>query len=125
MRFCGRPDVEVTIGVLVALWAVLTLIEFALTGPQETGMPALTTQRLELADNLLTYQRGYELYRLDVPAEWRGRTFLELFVELKKTRNATLVAFHPHGREMMVNPPDHAYGPDDEIVVIAADEAKL
>ncbi|MEQ8789081.1 MAG: ion transporter [Pirellulaceae bacterium] len=74
---------------------------------------------------LLTYQRGNEFYRLDLPDKWHGRTFLELFVELKKTRNVTLVAVHPEDGEMLVNPAEHTFGPGDEVVVIAEHELKL
>jgi voltage-gated potassium channel len=74
---------------------------------------------------LLTYQRGNEFYRLDVPEAWHGRSFLDVFVELKKTRNVTLVAVHAPGGEMMVNPADYTFGPGDEVVVIAQDEIKL
>jgi voltage-gated potassium channel len=74
---------------------------------------------------LLTYQRGNEFYRLSLPAKWHGRTYLELFVDLKKTRNATLVAVHPVEGEMLVNPRDHTFAPGDEVVVIAQDEMTI
>jgi voltage-gated potassium channel len=74
---------------------------------------------------LLTYQRGNEFYRTALPAAWVGKTFMDLFVELKREHNAVLVAVHTAADEMIVNPSEHIFASGDEIVVIAEHEISL
>jgi len=74
---------------------------------------------------LLTYEHGNEFYRLELNAEWYSYSYVQAMVALKRLYNATLVAVHPEGGDMMVNPVDHVFAEGDEIVVIAEKELKL
>lgn len=74
---------------------------------------------------LLTYQRGNKFCRVALPAHWHGRTFMDLFVELKQSHNSVLIAVHTQVDGMLVNPQSHKFGPGDEIVVIAEHEISL
>lgn len=74
---------------------------------------------------LLTYQHGNEFYRLPVPSAWHGKSFMDLFVEVKQTHNAVLIAVHTDANQMIVNPANHTFGPGDEVVVIAEHEISL
>lgn len=74
---------------------------------------------------LLTYQHGNKFSRMALPADWQGKTFMELFVELKQNYNAVLVAVHSEGGEVVVNPPEYNFVAGDEVVVIAEDEFSL
>ncbi|MBP89615.1 MAG: hypothetical protein CMJ64_23375 [Planctomycetaceae bacterium] len=80
---------------------------------------------MEVFSELLTYQHGNEFYRMALPLEWQGKTFMELFVDLKQTHNAVLVAVHTESGEMIVNPPEHIFASGDEVVVIAEHEISL
>jgi voltage-gated potassium channel len=71
---------------------------------------------------LLTYQHGNEFYRCALPPEWFGKSFNDLFVQLKQTQNAILVAVHVASGEMVVNPANHTFSEGDEIVLIAEQE---
>ncbi len=74
---------------------------------------------------LLTYEHGNEFYRLEINEEWHNYSYVEAMVALKRLYNATLVAVHPAGGKMVVNPVDHTFGAGDEIVVIAEKELQI
>ena len=74
---------------------------------------------------LLTYQHGNEFYRIPLPAQWQGKAFMDLFVELKQTHNAVLVAVHTATDKTIVNPSEHVFASGDELVVIAENEVSL
>ena len=74
---------------------------------------------------LLTYQHGNEFYRLPLPAQWIGKSFLDVLTELKRDHNAILMGVHPEGGKMLVNPADHTFAAGDEIVVVAEGELML
>ena len=86
---------------------------------------AMNRGLMDVFSELLTYQRGNEFYRLKLPDEFAGRSFLELFVELKKEHNAVLVSVHTADGQMFVNPPDYIFRSGDEIVVISEEELTL
>jgi voltage-gated potassium channel len=94
-------------------------------GAYMLAQAAMNRGLMGVFSELLTYQRGNEFYRTSLPAAWFGKTFNELFVQLKQTHNAILVAVHLASGEMVVNPVDHTFSPGDEIVVIAEQEIRL
>lgn len=83
---------------------------------------AMNRGLMDVFTELLTYQTGNEFYRLKLPERWVGASYADVFVELKKTRNAVLVSVHTAGGQTLVNPTDHRFQAGDEIVVIAEEE---
>jgi voltage-gated potassium channel len=94
-------------------------------GAYMLAQAAMNRGLMGVFSELLTYQRGNEFYRSTLPAEWFGKTFNELFVQLKQSHNAILVAVHVASGEMVVNPANHTFSEGDDIVVIAEHEIKL
>jgi voltage-gated potassium channel len=83
---------------------------------------AMNRGLMGVVNELLTYKHGNEFYRLAIPKSWHGLRYLDAFLKLKQNHDATLVAVHPHGGEMRVNPKDHEFKERDEIVCIAEDD---
>ena len=73
---------------------------------------------INVLGELLTYRHGNEFYRTAIPDSWHGRTFNEMLLDLKETHNAILVAVHPAGQKVTVNPEKHVFSRGDEIVAI-------
>ncbi|MDA1052741.1 MAG: ion transporter, partial [Planctomycetota bacterium] len=94
-------------------------------GAYMLAQAAMNRGLMGVFSELLTYQRGNEFYRTSLPAEWFGKSFNELFVQLKQTHNAILVAVHVAAGEMVVNPVNHTFSAGDEIVVIAEHDITL
>lgn len=76
-------------------------------------------------NELLTYQRGNQFYRIVLPSDWFGRSFDDLFLEIRKQHSAILVAIHPRDGEVIMNPKSYTFADGDEIVVIADGEVTL
>jgi voltage-gated potassium channel len=86
---------------------------------------AMNRGLMGVISELLTCQRGNDFYRLPLPHRWHQRTFVEVFVELKRSYNAVLVAVEPAQGAMQINPSDYTFQEGDEIVLIAAEEPVL
>jgi voltage-gated potassium channel len=86
---------------------------------------AMNRGLMDVFSELLTYQRGNEFYRLKLPDRFAGKSFLDLFVELKRSHNAVLVSVHTADGQMFLNPPDYIFRAGDQIVVIAEEEFSL
>ncbi len=86
---------------------------------------AMNRGRMDVFTELLTYQTGNEFYRIKLPERWVGASYVDVFVELKKTQNAVLVSVHTTDGQTLVNPTDHEFRAGDEIVVIAEEEVTL
>ena len=71
---------------------------------------------------LMTYERGNEFYRMTVPASCIGKTFRECLGALKDQYDVILIAVHPQGGTMQINPKEHCFQVDDDVVVIAEKE---
>ncbi|QDU97484.1 voltage-gated potassium channel [Lignipirellula cremea] len=76
-------------------------------------------------NELMTNQRGNQFYRVSLPEKYQGRTYADLFHELKEKENAILVAIHRADGQVEVNPREGVVEPGDEIVVIAAQKLRL
>jgi voltage-gated potassium channel len=94
-------------------------------GAYMLAQAAMNRGLMGVFSELLTYQRGNEFYRSKLPAEWFGKTFNELFSQLKQSHNAILVAVHTASGAMVVNPADHTFSEGDDIVAIAEHEITL
>jgi voltage-gated potassium channel len=86
---------------------------------------AMNRGLMDVFSELLTYQKGNEFYRLALPEHLAGKTYLDLFVDLKKNHNAILVSVHSEDGEMQINPSDYLLRSGDEIVIIAEEECDL
>ncbi|MBC8868851.1 MAG: ion transporter [Planctomycetes bacterium] len=86
---------------------------------------AMNRGLMDVFTELLTYQKGNEFYRVKLPDRWVGTSYMDTFVELKRSYNAILVSVHTADGQMFVNPPDYEFCDGDEIVVIAEEEISL
>ena len=86
---------------------------------------ALNRGLMEVFEELLTHEHGNQFYRLLVPDEWIGKPFTELFIHLKETENAILVAVQDASRQSHVNPRDYTLKRGDSAVVIASEKLSL
>jgi voltage-gated potassium channel len=86
---------------------------------------ALNRGLMEIFSELLTHERGNQFYRLPVPEAWLGGNFFDLFIYLKRERQAILVAVYTAEGKNLVNPDDHVFAPGDELVIIAEQEVVL
>ncbi|MCB9744881.1 MAG: ion transporter [Alphaproteobacteria bacterium] len=80
--------------------------------------------------DILTTQKGDAFHKLSVPRKSDGKSFGELFTELKSKRDAILVSVerthHDGRREVVVNPPwQYEVHAGDVLVVIAKQRVKL
>ncbi|MCA9147436.1 MAG: NAD-binding protein, partial [Planctomycetales bacterium] len=94
-------------------------------GAYMLAQAAMNRGLMGVFSELLTYQHGNEFYRTVLPSEWFGKSFNDLFVQLKQSHNAILIAVHAATGEMIVNPARHIFSEGDEIVVIAEREIRL
>jgi voltage-gated potassium channel len=81
---------------------------------------ALNRGVMNIFHELLSYEYGNKFCRLSMKKEWVGRSFFDLFVELKKKQNVTLVAVMDRSGRAKINPDDAVLGSDDVLVAIAA-----
>lgn len=94
-------------------------------GAYMLAQAAMNRGLMGVFSELLTYQRGNEFYRTSLTPDWYGKTFNDLFAQLKQTHNAILIAVHTESGEMVVNPSRHVFLEGDEIVVIAEHDIQL
>ncbi|MDC0832955.1 NAD-binding protein [Geitlerinema sp. CS-897] len=86
---------------------------------------ALSPGLLRLFSELMTYERGNQFYVFNIPEEWVGQTFFDLFVYLKKTQNAILVGVHDLDGGFFVNPDRYVFKESDRAIAIARDDLEL
>jgi voltage-gated potassium channel len=80
---------------------------------------ALNRGMMGMFNELLTHRHGNQFFRVPVPEQFVGYSFDDLLNELKKSRDALLIAVG-RGNETKVNPAGHIMSAGEEIVVIAA-----
>ncbi len=74
---------------------------------------------------LLTYEGGNHFYRISLKPEWVGKSFLELFMELKQTYNAILIAVDQGNGQFQVNPNQYIFNAEDQMILIAQHHLQL
>jgi voltage-gated potassium channel len=77
---------------------------------------------MNVFNELLTYEYGHKFCTVKVKKEWVGKSFLDVFVELKKTSNVTPVAILDKDGKRTLNPGDVPLKKGDVLVVIAQQE---
>jgi voltage-gated potassium channel len=96
--------------------------DYVVTGEHNAYLLAQATLNCGLTavfSELLTHERGNSFYRLDVPDSWIGKTFVELLIHLKNSRNAILIGVRPITGEVLVNPTSYTFKGGEQAVVIA------
>ena len=75
----------------------------------------------KVLSELLSSRYGNELYKIPVPADLVGRSFLEVFTEMKRTRQATVLGVQKGGNgRVLSNPPaDYQIAAADNLIIIA------
>jgi voltage-gated potassium channel len=86
---------------------------------------ALNRGLVHVVSELLTHERGNQFYTLDLPDDWAGKSFLDLFIHIKKEKNAILLAVQSPDGSSQVNPTDYEFKEGDVAVVIASESVEL
>jgi len=87
---------------------------------------ALNRGLIGIFSELLTHERGSQFYSVAIPDKWIGKDVMELFVGLKRTHNAILVAIHDMNTErFLVNPASYSFVGGEQAVVISSQPIKL
>jgi len=75
----------------------------------------------KVLSELLSSRYGNDLLKIPVPDHLAGRSFLEVFTEMKSVRQATVLAVQKGGNDQVVsNPPsDYQIGTGDNLIIIA------
>ncbi len=75
--------------------------------------------------DLLTFKGDDQFFRLPTTPEWIGKPFLNLFIHLKTTCDAILVAVYDAEGRYYINPKHYVFEEGAEAVVIASRDIKL
>lgn len=94
-------------------------------GAHMLAQAAMKRGLISVFSELLTYERGNEFYRVEIPASWVGSSFDEKLSDIRKSQSLILVAVHSPGGEPVVNPENYTFEPNDEVVVIGRNKPKL
>jgi len=76
---------------------------------------------------LLSSSYGNELYKIPLPPELNGKKFIEVFTEMKRRNNSTILAIQKeNGGAVLSNPaPDHEINMADSLIVICNERPEL
>lgn len=76
---------------------------------------------------LLSSSYGNELYKIVVPPEMDGKKFLNVFTEVKRRNNSTILAIQQRGNGAVISNPDPDYEikKEDSLIVICNERHKL
>ncbi len=86
---------------------------------------ALNKWLISVFSELLTYERGNQFYRITITSEWVRKNFLELFIHIKPTHNAILIAASQPKSKFKINPNYDIFQEQDDLIIIADREIKL
>lgn len=81
---------------------------------------ALNRGVMNVFNELLSYEYGNKFCRTPVRKEWIGKSFLDLFVSMKKEKNVVLVAVMDKNGKTNINPSDVTLQEGDVLVAIAS-----
>ncbi|NES67541.1 MAG: potassium channel protein [Okeania sp. SIO2D1] len=86
---------------------------------------ALNPGLMVVFKELFTYKQGNKFYHLPIGKDWLGQSFFDLFVELKRSHNAILIAVYNHMGEFRINPDEYIFNSGDQIIVITEHELQI
>lgn len=72
--------------------------------------------------DLLSRQRGHELHSMPAPAELAGKTYLEVLVAMKTSRNATVIGVMQRGGGFVSNPAADYRVAENDLLAVISDE---
>ncbi|MBX3189582.1 MAG: ion transporter [Labilithrix sp.] len=101
--------------------------DYVVSGEQSAfllAQSAITRGVMSVFSSLLTREHGNRFSRCSVTHKWKGKSFLDLMVHMKKEHNALLVGVAEEER-IMVNPTEYVFQGDEDVVLIAAGDVKL
>ena len=101
--------------------------DYVVSGEQSAFMlaqSAITRGVMSVFSQLLTREHGNRFCRCSLTMEWKGRSFLDLLVHLKKRHNALLVGVE-EGEKIVVNPTSYVFTGTEDVVLISARDVKL
>lgn len=84
---------------------------------------ALNHGLMSVFSELLTYEKGNHFYRISLEPGWVGKSFLELFLDLKQNHNTILIAVYKANDQFVINPQNYQFQPGDNLIVIADRDA--
>ncbi len=81
----------------------------------------------KVLSELLSSRYGNELFRISTPNDFMGKQFIDVFTEMKRHHNSTVLAVYKKDSEEMISNPSGEYTlqPGDQLVVIAKERPKL
>jgi voltage-gated potassium channel len=85
---------------------------------------AITRGVMKVFSELLTNEHGNRFSRCCVPKKWKGKSFLDVMVQMKKDHDALVLAVE-RGGVLVVNPSEYVFDGGEEIVVIAVHDVRL
>jgi voltage-gated potassium channel len=86
---------------------------------------AMSRGLLGVYGELLTYRHGNEMYRAAIPDAWHGRSFHDMLRTLKEEHDAILIAVVMKTGELLVNPREHTFSADEEVIAITRGELNI
>ncbi|MBS2013155.1 MAG: ion transporter [Deltaproteobacteria bacterium] len=101
--------------------------DYVVSGEQSAfllAQSAITRGVMSVFSELLTREHGNRFSRCSVTKRWKGKSFVELLVHMKKEHNALLVGV-AEGEKILINPSDYAFKGDEDVVIIAAGDVHL
>ncbi len=85
---------------------------------------AITRGVMKVFGELLSHERGNRFSRCHVPASFKGKTFLDLMLHVKKEHDALLVGVND-GKDVVLNPPSYVFQGGEDVVLISAKPVRL
>jgi len=85
---------------------------------------AITQGVMKVFSDLITRAHGNRFSRCCIPHKWKGKTFLDVMLHMKKDHDALILAVEKSGT-VLVNPSNYVFDGGEDIVVIAAHDVRL
>lgn len=101
--------------------------DYVVSGEQSAfllAQSAITRGVMSVFSELLTREHGNRFARCSVTKTWKGKTFMDLLVYMKKDHNALLVGV-AEGEKIVINPSEYVFKGDEDVVLIAAGDVRL
>jgi len=101
--------------------------DYVVSGEQSAfllAQSAITRGVMSVFSELLTREHGNRFARCTVTKRWKGKSFMDLLVHMKKDHNALLVGV-AEGEKILINPSEYVFNGDEDVVLIAAGDVRL
>lgn len=101
--------------------------DYVVSGEQSAfllAQSAITRGVMSVFSELLTREHGNRFSRCTVTKAWKGKSFVDLLLHMKKDHNALLIGV-AEGEKILVNPSEYVFKGDEDVVMIAAGDVRL